>query len=95
MREQLLEFLKALETAIPPPEKCHHAITYAQYGSDEHGWKDKLALQIGHGGKFHCFFIEPGDFEKPAKTLIDEIRSGLMAPADNAQLSDTFGRYLP
>lgn len=94
MRDKLLIFLKALESRIPPPPYCHHALTYAQYGSDEAGWEEKLALQINAGGKFHCFFIEPGDFEK-GDGLIAEIAEGLAKDMPNAQISETALRYHP
>jgi hypothetical protein len=42
----ILEFLKRLEDVIPPPTNCHHAITYAQHGSDLEGWTDKLAVHV-------------------------------------------------
>lgn len=93
MRDKLLYFLKTLESEIPPASKCHHAITFAQFGSDSEGWEDKLALQISHGGAFHCFFIEAGDFDKPAEDLIAEIKRGLEQPMPNAQVSDAPFRY--
>ena len=69
----LLDFLKRLEAAIPPPPRCHHAITYAQFGSEETGWQDKLAIQINVVGKFPCFFIEPEDEGKSVEQLVAEI----------------------
>jgi hypothetical protein len=95
MRFWLLNFLKSLEAAIPPPPLCHHAITYAQFGSDDTGWQDKLALQINCDGVFHCFFLEPDDFEgKSTVDLIAEIAAGLKRPSLNAQTSGVSGRYL-
>ena len=73
MREFLLGLLKELETRIPPPEKVHHCITYAQYGSDETGWEDRLALQVNDHGKLLCFFLEDADFDKKISVLVEEI----------------------
>jgi hypothetical protein len=95
MRSWLLEFLKELESAIPPPPMCHHAITFAKYGSDEHGWQEKLALQINHGGLFHCFFLETDDFDKPINILVTEIVRGLSVDMPSAQISTTPLRYAP
>jgi hypothetical protein len=49
MRQRLIDLLKALEAVIPPPRNCHHALTFASYGSDEAGWTDQLAVQINRG----------------------------------------------
>lgn len=93
MRETLLDFLKALEAAIPPPKGCHHALTFAQYGSDADGWQDRLALQINDAGRFHCFFIDPGDFDKGIPELVSEIAHGVAHPPPNAQFGIGVGRY--
>ena len=75
MRQFLIDLLKGLESAVAPASGCHHAITYAQYGSDETGWDDKLAVWInGKGGEQpRCFFIEPDDESKSADEIIREI----------------------
>jgi hypothetical protein len=65
MRQQLIDLLKTLESAVPPPPNCHHAITFARYGSDEAGWVDKLALQVNYCGEFYCYFLDEGDFAEP------------------------------
>jgi hypothetical protein len=44
--ENLLAFLTLLEKIEPPPHGAHHAITCAQYGSDEDGWETRLALAL-------------------------------------------------
>ena len=69
----LVETLKLLESKAPPPAKCHHAITYARYGSDESGWDDKLALQVNQGGVFQCLFLDEEDFTKSPSALVAEI----------------------
>lgn len=59
----ILFFLKKLEEKIPPPENCHHALTFAYQGNATDGWRDRLALQINHEGTFYCFFLDEGDIE--------------------------------
>jgi hypothetical protein len=74
MREQLLNFLKRLEEEMPPAPKCHHAITFCRYGSDDEGWSEQLALQINHEGRFYTFFLEEGDLEAPEETIAQIVR---------------------
>lgn len=93
MREQILEFLKLLEQELPPASGAHHAITFAQYGSDATGWEDVLALQISFGGLFHCFFLESGDLERGAD-LIQQIANSLRVPFPGAQTSSEPFRYI-
>jgi hypothetical protein len=96
MTARLIEFLRDLERAVPPLPACHHSITYAQYGSDMAGWEDKLALQVYFEGRFHCFFLDDGDLEKPSGELVLLIAGMLVAtPKGNEQLSDTPLRYSP
>jgi hypothetical protein len=95
MRNYLIEFLKMLEVAIPPPENCHHAITYARYGSDADGWQDKLALQINLLGEFHCIFLEEDDLSLNAEKTVKEIERILFTPMSAEQLGVALGQYLP
>lgn len=92
----LLEMLKAIEGAVPPPPNCHHAITRAQYGSDAEGWTDKLALQINRNGKFYCFFLESDDFARDPQEFADHIARVLDSPEerDKMQPGVSFGRYI-
>lgn len=60
-RNYLLQFLQAVEAAIPPPPNCHHALTAGRYGSDAAGWEPKLILQINRGGTFWQYFLDEGD----------------------------------
>jgi hypothetical protein len=69
MRQFLIDTLKGLESAVPPPQHCHHAITYVKYGSGEDG----LALQLNHGGKFYSFFINEDDAEDSPSRIIDYV----------------------
>jgi hypothetical protein len=88
MRTYLLNLLKALEHKIPPipaagaVADAHHAITFSQYGSDEQGWEDRLALHV-RTQKSITFFLDDGDFEKPIDALVaeivDEVFAGLNA----------------
>ncbi len=74
MREHLLNFLKRLEKEIPPALKCHHAITFARYGSDQTGWTEHLAIQVNDSGKFHTFFLDDGDLENPDATITQMVK---------------------
>jgi hypothetical protein len=82
LRAYLIDVLKNLEAAIPPPPNCHHAITYAQYGSDETGWEDRLALQVNKEGTFHCVFIDAEDFLKPVMQFVFGVVECVNAPGD-------------
>lgn len=86
----LINLLKELEKSFPPHAGCHHAFTYAQFGSDEAGWSDRLLLTMsivkfdGLGAQqseFQVLFIDEGDFEKPMPDLIRDIRVALTSPA--------------
>jgi len=76
-RAFLIEFLKGLEAAVPPPENCHHAITFARYGE----W-DALALQVNIGGKFRCFFINDEDIDRGPESTIAAVVEILNRPND-------------
>lgn len=90
----LIEFLKGLEASIPPPENCHHGITFAQYGSDKTGWMDMVAVQVNKHGKFHCFFLEESDFESDPSIAVAKIKSTFSNPDPHSQLGVSFGRYI-
>lgn len=93
LRESLLTFLRGLEIAVPPPPNCHHALTFARYGSDEVGWVDKLALQINHEGKFYCFFMDEGDdLIDGMIAVIDDVKNGL-ANKEALQQGVALGQY--
>lgn len=81
MRQFLIDLLKGLEAVVPPPENCHHCITYAKYGSDDAGWEDRLALQVNQNGTFHCFFLSEGDdLAETADQVISTISNFLNSP---------------
>ena len=86
--------LKRLEEELPPPPLCHHALTFAQYGSDKKGWEDKLAVQINFGGVFKCFFIENADQEKHVYEVIDEIVNLVKANNPRDQIGVGPGQYV-
>ena len=90
----LLDFLRRLEADVPPPPDCHHAITFARYGSDEAGWEDKLALQVNRDGVFHCFFLEESDCLQAPADIAASICTLLAEPTPpNAQLGVGMGQY--
>jgi hypothetical protein len=93
MQQFLIDFLKELERVIVPSEHCHHALTYAQYGSSEKGWKDHLALQVNIDGTFHCILLTQKDLDKSAVELTMDIARVLRTPMANAQLGVGFGQY--
>lgn len=93
--KNLMNWLKAIETAIPPPMHCHHAITYAQFGSDDCGWEDKLALQINLDGKFLCFFLEDYDFEMSIERFLPLLTLQIANLDESAQLGIGMGKYIP
>lgn len=73
MRAFLIEFLKQLETALPPPPHCQHSISYARYGSDDQGWDDKLALNINDGGMFDVLLFDDDDFSGTPAQLVKAV----------------------
>jgi hypothetical protein len=84
VKTQLLAFLMELERAIPPPPKCHHALTAAQFGSNIAGWEDKLALQMNIGGEFVAFFLDDTDLlmtpEELVRNIVDLLYTAQQAP---------------
>ena len=94
MHTYLLHFLKFIEHLVPPPPKCHHAITFALFGSDQTGWEEKVALQINKDGKFHCFFLDEDDFKmESGAELAHKIAFLVSEPVENEQLGVGFGQY--
>lgn len=95
MKAYLIELLKQLEQRIPPPPNCHHCITYAQYGSDETGWTDQLALQINRDGKWHCFFLDQRNLDTSIQTTVDDIAGQVLGEIPkSAQLGFGPGQFL-
>lgn len=94
VREFLIAFLKLTEETIVPPAHCHHAIVFAQYGSDSTGWVDQLALQINDGGKFFAYFIEPKDFGLGVGSLVAEIARRHAERSALAQQGVTIGQFV-
>lgn len=87
MVNEVREFLKALEVAIPPADKCHHAIVYCKYGNDVDGWEDKLAIHIVLGNdislhnKSRFFFLDEGDLNLgQLENVVSYIQDNLTTP---------------
>lgn len=90
IRKFLIEVLKGLEAAVPPPENCHHAITFARYGGEH----DALALQVNHGGRFRCFFINDDDIERgPGWIIAAIVEIFNRPPEENTQFGVAIGQY--
>lgn len=64
----LQEFLKALEVALPPRPKGHHAITYNTYGDD-----GRLGLHVHVGQENRTFFLTDYDLTRPIDQLVAEV----------------------
>jgi hypothetical protein len=97
IREYMIELLKAIEAAIPPPANCHHCVTCAKHGSDSEGWTDKLALQVNREGKFYCFFLEENDLAYDAaniQSFVAELVRQMELPDSSFQMGVGLGRYL-
>jgi hypothetical protein len=96
IRTYLIELLRAIEAAVPPPENCHHCITYAKHGNDADGWSEKLALQVNRGGKFYCFFLEEDDLPYDSANIqrvAEEIVEQLKLPETSFQIGVSQGQY--
>ena len=95
MQEKLIAFLKELERLWPPPARCHHVLSFAEYGTDEgpiSHWEDKLLLQVNSDGLFYPFFLENDDLEKTPVKLALEICNLMRRPAPEGwQISDGQG----
>ena len=94
MRQFLIDMLKRLEFLVPPPAHCHHAITYAQFGSDKTEWQDRLAVQVNVDGKFLCFFLDDEDFHQEAEAVANEIAELIRKGTAGMQLGVGAGQYL-
>ena len=96
MQKKLIEILKLLESAVPPPKSCHHLLMYAQFGSDETGWEDRLLLQVNKDGKFYPFFWDEDDLQHPSTEIVAAIVDLLSQPAPkNWQVSKIGGQAGP
>lgn len=86
---QTLQFLEALEAALPPPEG-HHSITLGDYGNDQDGWCEYLVLGVREDtpAGVRQLLIFPPDFEKSQEELIGEIVQIMQSPAEPAGVSD-------
>jgi hypothetical protein len=93
MRQWLIDMLKRLEFLVPPPENCHHAITFARFGSDDTEWQDRLALQVNQDGTFHCFFLQDEDLHQKPEDIANEVAE-LLRKGPSGQLGVAFGQYL-
>jgi len=96
IRDYMIELLKAIEDAIPPPANCHHSITYAKHGNESDGWVDKLALQVNREGKFYCFFLEENDLDynfKNIEYLVAELVQQLTLPDSSFQMGAITGQF--
>jgi hypothetical protein len=92
VRNKLLEFLKALEVALPP-EGGHHAITFCQYGSASTGWEDRLGLHVRLGeSAMQTVFLEEGDLEKPVWLLIADVKRSLTAVPFDPPANSLYGQ---
>lgn len=67
---------------------------FAQYGSDEQGWVDHLALQLNVGGTFYAYFIEEGDLEGDLDAIVTGIVRQQVARADTAQKGVALGQFV-
>lgn len=90
----VLDFLRALELAIPPPPNCHHVLARCHYGSDTVGWDEKLAVQVNVAGTFHAFFLDDADQAKPSEKLADEIATELAKSMPNVQHGVAKGQFM-
>jgi len=94
-RAYVLDLLRALEEAVPPPPLCHHALTRARYGSDAAGWSERLALQVNVNGVFLCFFLDPSDLDAPPADLARVIAGlALDPPPPGTQFGVALGQYV-
>lgn len=91
MKAWLLDFLKALEHEIPPPEGCHYALMALRYGSDESGWADKLGVHMRMVERMEIFFLEDADFAKTPEVLAAEIATQLRNVEPSTTTPDLFG----
>jgi hypothetical protein len=96
MRRYLIDFLKSLEEILPPPKNCHHAMTFAKYGSDETGWEEKLALQCNIDGQFFCAFLDDEDLSHAPEQLAAEIARQMRGAEtdERAQRGIALGQYV-
>lgn len=62
-----MNFLAAMERAVPPPSRLRHSVALAS----EDGYP-KLALLIATGGKPRVLYLDDGDLAKPVDTLVSE-----------------------
>ena len=62
-----MSFLQTLEENIPVAKGSHHVLRFAQYGSDEVGWDDRLCLEISLPSGIERFFVDDQDLRGSAE----------------------------
>lgn len=74
MTDYLITFLRALETAMPPPTGRLHAIVVARPQDETDGLHvDKLTVVVARELRTVPIYIEPGDFNAPAEHLAEQV----------------------
>lgn len=94
MRTRIIDLLKAMEAAIPPPKNCHHALVFAQYGNDVDGWEDRLALQINNAGVLPTYFLDDQDLDKDPAALAAEVLAMETDRNADTQLAVAIGQFI-
>lgn len=61
--------LHSLRSLLPCDDEHRHSLAIRQYGSDEQGWENKLAIQVWFEGKPFILFPEESDLEKEPECL--------------------------
>ncbi len=72
MNRRLMEFLRLLESAVPPSDGCHHAIILYKYGSGDK-WEDQLSVCMRIGEVNKVLFLDDGDLDRPPADLVSDI----------------------
>lgn len=74
------EFLRELESLIPPPTGQHHSLRFAQFGSDSEGWVDKLCLEMRRSNGSDYFFLEDQDLAPHSpKGCAQRVSAGMLS----------------
>jgi hypothetical protein len=63
--KDVLQLLRRLEHAWPPPSGCHHAVVMNS--------ADSLKVQVNYHGNIQTFILDEKDMERKPEDLADEI----------------------
>jgi hypothetical protein len=70
--KEAFEFLRLLETAMPPDKGAHHALVACRYGNEESS-EEECAITLRRAGYIQNLFLDDNDLAQSPAVLVDRI----------------------